>query len=191
MSALTENSERIKEILAKVKPLAAEYYRLTGKPLGVTGEVAEYVAAQALGLKLADARTPGYDAIRQTPNGEQRIQIKGRAYGVNAKPGQRISRIKTDAACDSVLLVILENETLEPREMWEAPFAAVAERLTVPGSKSRDRGALGVSEFKRMAVKVWPPEASECQYPTYRPDMDGPWKEFSVIRAAHSSLKGN
>lgn len=33
--------ERVREILATVKPLAAEYYRLTGKPLGVTGEVAE------------------------------------------------------------------------------------------------------------------------------------------------------
>ena len=50
--------ERVREILATVKPLAAEYYRLTGKPLGVTGEVAEYVAAEILGLVLADARTP-------------------------------------------------------------------------------------------------------------------------------------
>ncbi|HQT90319.1 MAG TPA: hypothetical protein PK677_17600 [Acidiphilium sp.] len=148
--------ERVREILAAVKPLAAEYYRLTGKPLGVTGEVAEYVAAETLGLLLADARTPGYDAIRQTPGGPQRIQIKGRAYGDDAKPGQRISRIKTDAACDAVLLVLLDTKTLDAREMWEAPFTAVAARLTVPGSKSRDRGALSVSEFKRMARKVWP-----------------------------------
>jgi hypothetical protein len=148
--------ERIREILATVKPLAAEYYRLTGKPLGVTGEVAEYVAAETLGLVLADARTPGYDAIRQTPDGPQRIQIKGRAYGDDAKPGQRISRIKTDAACDAVLLVLLDNRTLDAREMWEAPFTAVAARLAVPGSKSRDRGALGVSEFKRLACRVWP-----------------------------------
>jgi hypothetical protein len=28
-----------------MKSLAAEYYQLTGKPLGVTGEVAEFVAA--------------------------------------------------------------------------------------------------------------------------------------------------
>jgi hypothetical protein len=148
--------ERIREILATVKPLAAEYYRLTGKPLGVTGEVAEYVAAETLGLVLADARTPGYDAIRQTPDGPQRILIKGRAYGDDAKPGQRISRIKTDAACDAVLLVLLDNRTLDAREMWEAPFTAVAARLAVPGSKSRDRGALGVSEFKRLACRVWP-----------------------------------
>jgi hypothetical protein len=147
--------ERVREILATVKPLAAEYYRLTGKPLGVTGEVAEYVAAETLGLVLVNARTPGYDATRQTPDGQQRIQIKGRAYGDDAKPGQRISRIKTDAACDAVLLVLLDNKTLDAREMWEAPFTAVAARLAVPGSKSRDRGALGVSEFKRMARRVW------------------------------------
>ena len=46
------NEARVREILAKVKPLAVEYYRLTGKPLGVTGEVAEYVAAEILGLTL-------------------------------------------------------------------------------------------------------------------------------------------
>ena len=156
-----DNVERVREILAAVKPLAAEFYRLTGKPLGVTGEVAEYVAAETLGLGLADARTPGYDAIRNTPAGPERIQIKGRAYGDDAKPGQRMSRIKTDAACDAVLLVLLDNRTLEALEMWEAPFTSVAARLAVPGSKSRDRGSLGVAEFKRMARRIWPPPACE------------------------------
>lgn len=143
---------RVREILAAVKPLAAEYYQLTRKPLGVTGEVAEYVAAEILGLTLAPARTTGYDALR----GAERIQIKGRAYGEDAKPGQRISRIKVDAPCDTVLLVLLDNATLELREMWEAPFAAVAARLPCPGSKARARGALGVTEFKRIAHRVWP-----------------------------------
>lgn len=147
----TEAETRVRDILATVKPLAAEYYRLTGKPLGVTGEVAEYVAAETLGLKLAPPRTPGYDALR----GTERIQIKGRAYGKNAKPGQRMSRIKTDAPCDTVLLVLLDNETLEPREMWEAPFSSVAVCLARPGSKARARGALAVSEFKRISRRVW------------------------------------
>src|SRR5712692_3064984 len=106
------NEARVREILATVKPLGAEYYRLTGKPLGVTGEVAEYVAADILGLKLVEARKEGYDALR----GQERIQIKGRAYGANAKPGQRMSRIKLNAPCDTVLLVLLDNATLEARE---------------------------------------------------------------------------
>jgi len=48
-------SER--DILADVKKLATEYYDLTGKPLGVTGEIAEFDAAEKLGLELAGART--------------------------------------------------------------------------------------------------------------------------------------
>jgi hypothetical protein len=92
------NDAQVREILVGVKPLAAEYYRLTGNPLGVTGEVSEYVATETLGLKLVAARTIGYDALR----GEERMQIKGRAYGARTKPGQRISRIKLDAPCDTV-----------------------------------------------------------------------------------------
>ena len=40
--------------------------------------------------------------------------------------------------------------------MWEAPYWTVEERLNVPGSKARERGALGVREFKRLARKIWP-----------------------------------
>jgi len=153
-----EGARRVREILAIVKPLAGEYYKLTGKPLGVTGEVAEYVAAEMLDLELAPPRTPGYDATRQTRKGRQRIQIKGRAYGGDAKPGQRIGTIKRGSSCDFVLLVLLDNRTLDPREMWEASMAAVEERLAVPGSKARARGALGVNEFKKhcLARQIWP-----------------------------------
>ena len=154
------NVARVREILASVKPLAAEYYRLTRKALGVTGEIAEFVAAERLGLELADARTAGYDAVRHGPDGPVYIQIKGRAYGDGAKPGQRLGRIKSNAHCDVVLLVLLDNATLEPREMWEAPFAEVLARLAAPGSRARnERGALSVPDFKKLksARLVWPP----------------------------------
>jgi hypothetical protein len=137
------DTARVREILAAVKPLAAEYYRLTGKPLGVTGEVAEYIAADLLGLTLAPPRTAGYDAIRQTPRGPERIQIKGRAFSEAGKPGQRLGTIKRGAACDFVLLVLLDNRTLEPHEIWEAPFGVVEARLHMPGSKARARRAGG------------------------------------------------
>lgn len=139
-----------------MKQLAAEYYDLTGKPLGVTGEVAEYVAATLLRLELAPPRTAGFDAIRQTSSGAQRIQIKGRSYGDNAKPGQRVGTIKPASACDAVVLVLLDRK-LEPKEIWEAPMIDVDKRLAVPGSKARARGSLGVREFKRLALQVWPP----------------------------------
>jgi hypothetical protein len=114
----TKDVARVREILATVKPLAAEYYRLNGKPLGVTGEVAEYVAAEILGLELVPARTAGYDALR----GKERIQIKGRAYSKNSKKSQRISKIRLDAPCDAVLLVLLDNATLEPTRCGRLPI---------------------------------------------------------------------
>lgn len=151
-----DSGARVQQILTEVRALAVEYYEITGKPLGVTGEVAEFVAAKALNLDLATARTAGHDALRKTPNGVQRIQIKGRAVKRNSNRSQRVGTIKRGAACDSVLLVLLDQATLEPLEMWEASYPAVEERLAVPGSKSRDRGALGVAEFKKLAHKVWP-----------------------------------
>ncbi len=152
-----KNEVRVRELLATIKPLACEFYRLTGKPLGVTGEIAEFHAAEKLGLVLAAARTVGYDALR----GSERIQIKGRAYGDNAKPGQRMSRIKADSPCDTVLLVLLDNATLDPREMWEAPFSSVVKLLVLTESKARARGSLSVSEFKTIARQVWPAPSPE------------------------------
>lgn len=52
------DDDRVLAILrdVNVKSLAREYYRLTGKPLGITGEVAEYKAARVLGVELTSAR---------------------------------------------------------------------------------------------------------------------------------------
>jgi hypothetical protein len=162
VEAMDKGVKRVKEILAAVKPLAAEYYRLTNKPLGVTGEVAEYVAAEKLELVLVPPRTEGHDAIRRTPNGEERIQIKGRAFGKESKPSQRLGKIKHGAACDKVLLVLLDNATLEPVTMWEAPYTAVTKRLLEPGSKARnERGAMSVHDFKKIAQIVWPDPTAE------------------------------
>jgi hypothetical protein len=73
----TEAAARVREILAAAKRLAAEYHRITGKPLGVTGEVAEYVGRRNSWLEPPPPQTTGYDALR----GSERIQIEGRAHG--------------------------------------------------------------------------------------------------------------
>jgi hypothetical protein len=47
-------------LLREAKKLAQKYLALTGKPLGITGEVAEYeAAARILGLELTAAREAG------------------------------------------------------------------------------------------------------------------------------------
>ena len=120
----------------------------------MTGEVAEYVATEKLQLVLTRARTSGHDAIRKTPTGDIRIQIKGRAFGEDLKPSQRLSRIKENADYEVVLLVVLDNATLEPA------YAKVIARLREPASKARnERVALSVGDFKRLAKPVWPPSS--------------------------------
>ena len=150
------NVKKIKNILEDAKDVAKRYKSLTGKPLGITGEVAEFTAASLLGLELAEARQSGYDAI-QNKNGKIiKVQIKGRCLPENHNPGQRVGSIKLDKEWDTVVLVLLDNE-FEPYEIYEAERGAVTKALSAPGSKARnERGALGVAKFKSIGKKVWP-----------------------------------
>lgn len=49
-------SDRLFELLREVKALAHEYHDLTGRALGVTGEIAEYEVARHLRVQLAPPR---------------------------------------------------------------------------------------------------------------------------------------
>ena len=143
------------EILAEAKKLAQRYRKLTGKPLGITGEVAEYEAARILDLELTPARQAGYDAIEVRDGQPVRLQIKGRCVLEGSKPGQRIGAIDIDQEFDAVLLVLLDGD-FEATAIYEAPREAVISALTAPGSKSRnERGALGVSKFRSIGSLRW------------------------------------
>jgi hypothetical protein len=151
----------VKALLRQAKVLATEYYRLTGKPLGVTGEVAEYEAAEKLGLVLAGARSPYFDAVRYLPSRQERFQIKGRAVSREDRYRGRVSKIKCDGDFDAVLLVLLDKATFDVIEIWQAEREKVKVRLEEPGSKARnERGSLAISQFKSISEKVWPLTAS-------------------------------
>ena len=134
-----------------MKALAQEYRALTGRPLGITGEVAEHEAAWLLGLKLRPARQAGYDAIDRKG---RRVQIKGRCMRAGSKPG-RLGRIAVSKPFDAVLMVLLD-ESFDAISMHEASRQDVLLPLAAPGSKSRnERGALSVSKFKSIGKTVW------------------------------------
>ena len=142
-----------KHILAEVRKLAVEYHQLTGKSLGVTGEIGEFEAAEKMGLELRAARAEGYDAVRHE-GGYRRIQIKSR-WKRNGTSWGRVARIDISKEFDSVMLVLMHGD-YEVYEIWEAGRQDVVNRLTMPGSKSRnERGQMGVSQFKAIAKKVW------------------------------------
>ena len=143
----------LQDILATAKDVAVRFKKLTGKPLGITGEIAEFSAAKLLDLKLAEARQAGYDAIDREG---RKVQIKGRCLPEESGPGQRLGSIRLDHEWDSVLLVLLDDR-FEVIEMWEADRPSVEEAIFAPGSKARnERGALAVTKFKSIGKKVWP-----------------------------------
>lgn len=143
------------EILRDVKALAIEYYAATGKPLGVTGEIAEVEAARLLGLQLADARSPGFDALDPATTPARRLQIKGRRIGPTGTWG-RVPSINTDHDFDTVMLVLLHAD-YSVSEIWEAARDAVIARLDAPGSKARnERRSMAVAQFRTIATRIWP-----------------------------------
>lgn len=148
---------RLGKIIQEAKKLAWEYKTLTGKPLGITGEVAEYEAARLLNMQLCDARQSGHDAIEKRSTGDKKIQIKGRCVR-SKKSGQRVPSIKLTHDWDSVMLVLLD-ENFEPMKILQAERSAIEHVLTKPGSKSRtERGSMSISQFKAISKQVWPKE---------------------------------
>jgi hypothetical protein len=139
-----------KALLDEAKNIAKKYKQLTGRPLGITGEVAELEAAILLSLELAPVRQSGFDALRTQGNTVQKIQIKSRCLANDPKRGQ-IGSIQLKKEWDIVLLVLL-NEDLEPIEIYEADRAQISKAILSPGSKARnERGSLSINKFKYIA----------------------------------------
>ena len=152
---MTEHTARVMAILREAKKLAKDYYCLTKKPLGITGEVAEYEAARILGVELTPARQDGHDAIERVDDGVRLLQIKARCLQPNCKPSQRLGSINVKKDWDAVLLVLLDAD-FEATEIYEADRDKVLKALSAPGSKARnERGQLGVGKFKAIAKLRW------------------------------------
>lgn len=149
------DASQILGVLRDAKKLAQKYRRLTGKPLGITGEVAEYEAARILGVELTPARQAGFDAVEKKDGTVRRLQIKGRCLLDNRKPGQRLGSIRIDKEWDAVLMVLLD-QNFDAVAIYEAERAAVVSVLKAPGSKARNvRGAMAVSKFKSISRLRW------------------------------------
>jgi hypothetical protein len=141
-------------LIKQAKVIANQYKKLTDRPLGITGEVAEYEAARLLGLRLARVREAGYDAI--DPKTSLRVQVKGRVLHT-AKLRGRVPAISLKQQAWDVVLLVLLNPDLEPIKIYEAKRSEVEKRLLAPGSKSRnERGSMDISQFISIAQLVWP-----------------------------------
>lgn len=143
------------QILSDAKALAKRYYHLTSRPLGITGEIAEFEAARILDLKLELARQAGYDATEIRDGAPIRVQIKGRYLSDPRLRGGRVGSIDMKQPFDTVLLVLLDAD-YNAFQIYEAERPAVEALLTRPGSGSRnERGSVGISQFKAISTLRW------------------------------------
>ena len=139
----------------ETRRLAAEYRRSTGSTLPVSAELAKFDAIHLLGLRALDEPMSGVDALRDTEQGVERVQIKGRVIFDAKKTGQRVGQLNLDADWDEVVLVMM-NEDYQ----CTAIFSVSKTQLLVvldeqQEGKNNARGALSVKKFQAIAEQVW------------------------------------
>lgn len=151
------------EYLSKVKPMidgikssAAKYYEVTNRPLGVTGEIAEFEAIEKLNLHPVPPRQDGHDAIRKLDGKEFFIQIKGRVVQPGANKSQRVGTLKPQNKNWSSVVLVLLNEKFQVFEMWEAQRKDILKYMNGnPSIAISERGQISVSKFKALGKKIW------------------------------------
>ena len=149
------DAARLQNLVRRAKELAFDYRELTGRPLGITGEVGECEAVRLLDLDLSDVRKAGCDAVeksemRTTFQIKTRCLRKGKGYG-------RTPKFSFKYTWEAALLVLLD-ENFETTGIYRAEREDVQRELQIEGSVARNiRGTLSVSKFKQIGKLVWPP----------------------------------
>lgn len=154
---LPTNVYSVDKLIEQARQLAADYKRMTDKPLpGVSNEIAEHDAAKLIGLELCKDRSAGFDAERIASTGPQRIQIKARTIFNDNYRGQRLGQLKLDKEWDSVVLVLM-NDDYMPVEIFEAARHDIFDNLNDNSGRMK-RGAMSVAKFRNIATLVWTQE---------------------------------
>lgn len=145
----------VDKLISEARRIAAEYRRTTGKPLGISAEIACHDACVFLDLE-ANEDSAGYDATGL--KGDRKglhFQIKGRAIFDEKKGGQRLGQIKIEQAWDKILLVLMD-ENFETTEIYEASRTDILDDIDEAVSTNRNkRGIMSVARFKRLSQLVW------------------------------------
>ncbi len=149
----------IDKLMVEARKLAADYRRMTGKTLPISGEIARHDAATLLDLTLVEGMS-GYDALDMDG---QRVQIKGRVIFEGQKSKPRVGQIKVGQEWDLVVLVLM-NEDYEAVEIYCMSHDEVRGVVDETASSKRiSRGAISVARFKAAGEQVWPREERESE----------------------------
>lgn len=142
MGTIKINSKLINSIKQSISA-ALDYEKITGRKMGITGEVGEVLVCKKLGLKLlADDITAGYDAIDDCG---KTYQIKTR----RAKNGRgRISRFSEHKYNYALLAELDQNYDLI--KIWKADYKTI--NPIVEANKRRNPS---LSKFKSLASQIY------------------------------------
>jgi len=136
---------------------ALRYEAATGgtRKAGVTGEVGEILACDALHLKLVTG--PGSEGFDAVDAEGKHVQIKTRRSESEGLP-RDAGRLGTFSrhAFDYALLVLLDHG-YRLAEIWRAEYAALK-----PLVDSQKRRNPNLASFKRISKKVWPIRSRTC-----------------------------
>src|SRR3989338_8392976 len=117
MTYLTITDE-IKKMVNKIIKIALEYETLTGRKLGITGEIAEIIVCHKLGLKLlANSLSPGHDAVDERGN---KFQIKSKRIIKNKGRIGRFSDHKFD-----YLITVLFDKNYKIIGLYQADYKKI------------------------------------------------------------------
>ena len=159
-------------LVTEARRLAAEYRKATGKPLGVSSEIAEFDACKILDLELCDQKPGGYDAIGKGKRQGKKIQIKGRAVFDEKKSGQRIGQLKLEQEWDTIVLIVM-NEEYETVEIYECDRKEIEQAMEENKNSNRSkRGAMSLAKFKIISRLVWTKEEGHID--------DDHWEQATV-----------
>ncbi len=145
------SSDEVRNLILQTKQIASAYYAATERRLGVTGEIAEFEAANKLGLQLVKAGMRGYDALDSEG---RKVQIKGR-WRPTCKPYRKVPRIEPQADFDVFVYVLLAGEGYEPFQIWSTSKEAIVNALDGKVSAKGKVERITFNHFSDFAELAW------------------------------------
>jgi hypothetical protein len=137
-------SFHICKITRQVIHTAIAYENITGRKLGITGEIGEVLVCKELGLKLlSNPIAAGFDAVND--NGKK-FQIKTRR-GKTDSPGARIGSFSKHKFDEAILAILDNNYNIV--ELYKATY-----RKLEPILKRHKKRNPTLHQFKRVASVI-------------------------------------
>lgn len=146
---------KLDKLMDETRRLAAEYRRSTGSTLPVSAELAKFDAIRLLGMRTPERTERAVDALWDTAQGVERVQVKGRVIFDVKKSGQRVGQLNLDAEWNRVLLVLM-NEDYQCTRIYSVMKNTLLSALTeTSNGKTNVRGAISVKKFQAIADLLW------------------------------------